>query len=81
MSVESKSLLEAALAAHIADVTEGNILTDYCIIAASSSMDDIGTGSTEYFFEANEGQPPHVSYGLITYAERSGIWDEDDDDF
>ena len=80
MSEQTKAALEAALTAHIADVTDGNLLTDYGIIAASTSMDAIGTGSTVYFYEANEGQPAHVSYGLITYAERSGIWNEDDDD-
>ena len=80
MSQSTKTTLDAAIAAHIADLTEGNILTDWGLVIASTSMDDIGTGTTVYLFESNDGQPPHVSYGLLSYAMQSSVWEEDDDD-
>lgn len=80
MSVQTKAALEAAIQAHIADVTGGNILTDWGLVIASTSMEDIGTGATVYLFESNDGQPAHVSYGLMSYALRSSVWERDDDD-
>lgn len=82
MSEQTKADLEAAVAAHIADKTDGNILTDWALVIASSAMEDIGTGATVYLFESNDNQPAHVSFGLLQYALRSSVWDEgpDEDD-
>lgn len=41
MSDHTKAALEQALQDHILDVTEGNLLTDWALIAASTQMDDI----------------------------------------
>lgn len=80
MSDETKAALDAAVAAHIADVSDGNIVTDWCVVAGMTDIEDIGTGTTRYFFEGNDSQPPHVSYGLLTYAVQSSIWNENEDD-
>lgn len=79
MSDETKAALAAALAAHIADVSDGDIPTDWAMIVAISSLDDIGTGRTRYFIEANDNQPIHVTTGLFRYAGEHVIWDDDDD--
>ena len=78
MSDQTKADLEAAISVHVADMTEGNLLTDWSLVIASTSVDDIGSGATDYRFEANTGQPPHVSYGLLTYAIQASVWNEDD---
>lgn len=79
MSDSTKAALEAAITAHIADLTDGNILTDWGLVIASTSIEDIGTGTTVYMFESNAGQPAHVSYGLMSYALQSSVWQGDDD--
>jgi DNA-directed RNA polymerase subunit E'/Rpb7 len=80
MSTATKAALDAAVAAHIADKTDGDVLTDYALVIASTSMEDIGTGATSYLFEANGNQPAHVSFGLLSYAMHSSVWLSDDDD-
>lgn len=79
MSDQTKRALETALAAHITDVTEGGILTDWTLIAATTSVEDIGTGATSYFCEGNEGQPVHVTIGPLQYGRETTTWGDDDD--
>ena len=80
MSAETKAALEAALAAHIADQCNGDLVTDWALVAATSTLDAIGTGATRYFIEANTNQPVHVMAGLFRYAGEHVIWGDDDDD-
>lgn len=80
MSAETKAALEAALAAHIADQADGDIVTDWALIAAISSLDDLGTGRTRYFIEAITNQPVHVTAGLFRYAGEHVIWPDEDND-
>ena len=80
MSAETKTALEAALAAHIADQCDGDLVTDWALVAATSTMENIGTGITRYFIEANTNQPVHVMAGLFRYASEHVIWDDDNDD-
>jgi len=80
VSDATKAALDIAVEAHIADVTAGGMVTDYALVTASTDMEDIGTGATTYFYEGNNHQPAHVSYGLLSYALNSVIWDEDEDD-
>lgn len=77
MSAETRAALEAALAAHIADRCDGAIVTDWALIAANSSLDDLGTGRTSYFVEANENQPVHVMTGLFRYASEHVLYGSD----
>ncbi|MFN4000879.1 hypothetical protein [Microcella sp.] len=80
MSDKTKAALEAALSAHIADQTDGDIVTDWALVAATSSIESIGTGRTAYFIEANTNQPVHVMAGLFRYASEHVIWYTDDED-
>lgn len=80
MSDQTKAALEEALTAHIADVTDGDMLTDWALVAAASSLDNLGTGRTGYWIEANTNQPVHVMAGLFRYAGEHVIWDDDDDE-
>lgn len=52
----------------------------YGLVMASTTLESIGTGTTIYLFEANDGQPAHVSFGLLSYALQSSVWSSEDDD-
>lgn len=80
MSAETKAALDAALTAHIADQTEGDLVTDWALVAATSTLENIGTGRTGYYIESNDNQPVHVMAGLFRYAGEHVLWDDDDDD-
>ena len=80
MSDETKAALEAAVTAHIADVTEGDLVTDWAMVAATTTLDNIGTGTTRYWCEGNNAQPIHVTIGLLRYGSEHATFGDDDDD-
>lgn len=80
MSDQTKANLDAAIAAHVADTGDGSIVTDWALIAATTTVDNIGTGTTSYLLEGNDNQPVHVMTGLFRYACERVIWEDDDDD-
>lgn len=80
MTVDTKAALEAAIDAHIAEQCDGNLVTHYALIAATTTMADIGSGATSYFLEANSHQPLHVTIGLLSVGiDRVSNMDDDDD--
>lgn len=79
MSVETKAALEQALSTHIASLTEGDIVTDWTLIAATTTVENIGTGTTRYWCEGNDNQPVHVTVGLLQYGRETATWGDDDD--
>nr|WP_278101150.1 hypothetical protein [Microbacterium proteolyticum] len=80
MSDATKAALYKALEAHITDVTEGGLVTDWALIAATTSVENIGTGTTRYWLEGKTGQPIHVTIGLLQYGRETTTWGDDDDD-
>ncbi|MGM7680093.1 hypothetical protein [Microbacterium sp. A94] len=80
MSDQTKVALDAAIAAHVAETGEGSIVTDWALIAATTSMENIGTGTTRYLLEGNDNQPVHVMTGLFRYASERVMWDDDEED-
>jgi hypothetical protein len=80
VSDRTKADLDAALAAHVADVGDGSIVTDWALIAATTTVDNIGTGTTSYLLEGNDNQPVHVMTGLFRYASERTLWDDDEDE-
>ena len=82
MSAETKANLYNALQAHILDTMTGQILTDWAMVAATTTFDNIGSGVTSYFVEGNDNQPVHVTVGLLRYGGEHTTFDasgEDDD--
>ena len=87
VSVETKSALDSALAAHINDEADGALVSGYVLQAAYFNGDTITNGTCGYIREFAEGQMFHVGLGLATmldgYFRDSNQWDydiEDDDD-
>lgn len=80
MSAQTKADLEAALAAHVADTGDGSLVTDWALVAATTTVENIGSGVTSYLLEGNENQPMHVMTGLFRYASEKALWGIDEDD-
>jgi hypothetical protein len=81
MSDATRAALDAALNAHIAELTDGDIVTDWALVAGTTTLENIGTGVTRYWVEGNEGQPVHVTIGLLRYgSEHTTFGDGTDDD-
>lgn len=80
MSEATKAELIAALERHLGDVSPGTMVTDWAMVVALTSVEDIGTGRTSFFIEANVNQPIHVTAGLFRYAGEKVLWGGDDDD-
>jgi hypothetical protein len=83
MSDATKNALDAALAAHIADVTDENALvTAYVIHAAYITIGTEDRRTTGYFSEFADDQPYHAGLGLAVHLVdlyQSGAFEEDDD--
>ncbi len=75
----TKQVLDAALRDYIAEITDGSFLTEYFLVSASTSMEDIGTARTMYAFVTADNQAPHVTLGLLAYARDNGTVVDDDD--
>jgi hypothetical protein len=83
MSDTTKNALDAALAAHIADSIEENVLvTGYVLQAAYVTISTEDRRTTGYFSEFADDQPYHAGLGLAAHLVdlyQSGAFEEDDD--
>lgn len=68
VGVTARQRLDEALRDYVAEVADGAILTDYFVVTASTTMEDIGTGRTMYVWFAPHNQSPHTTLGLLHYA-------------
>lgn len=83
MSEATKEALDAALAAHVADVCDGALISGYVLQAAYFNGDTIAHNTTGYMREFAEGQPWHAGYGLANHLldyYRNPEWFEEEDD-
>ena len=80
MSSETHAALEDAIRAHVADIQDGEIVTDWALITASTAFENIGTMRLTYGLEAPEQQPQHVTIGLLEYARQTYLESGDDDE-
>lgn len=86
MSAETKTALDRALQAHVADECGGDeLVTAYVIACATTSFSDPGEENRHsYYMDCPNNQPPHVSRGLSDimseWTSSTGLFDADDDD-
>ena len=85
MSDLTKDNLDAAIAAHFADAWEdASIVTGYILQISGVTNTDIDNGAQHsYYRETQDGQPAHVTLGLMDYAYtlfRSALTTEEHDD-
>lgn len=80
MSRETKTALDVAIAAHVADELEGAVTIAYVVQAAAMTSDDFDQEQTQYLRMVAEGQSAHVTLGILDYAHnryRAGMIDDD----
>ena len=66
MSAETKAALDDALAAHIAEASNGALVTGYALYASTQTLEQFDREATGYFAEYAEGQAHHVAIGLVS---------------
>ena len=64
MSLETKKALDEAIAAHIMDETNGDLVTSYLLTIATLNADNLENDTSNYFHEFSDQQPFHISVGL-----------------
>lgn len=64
MSAETKAALDAALQAHIADETNGSIVTGYVLLASNQDIEKLDQEVTGYWREVYTHQAMHTTVGL-----------------
>lgn len=64
MSVETKSALDEAVAAHLSSECEGAILAGYVIQCAGQSLERLEAQQTSMLWGCMEAQPVYISLGL-----------------
>lgn len=65
--------LDNALRDYVADQTDGSVLVDWVTIAASTTIEDIGTGRNYYLIVAPPQQSAHATLGLLKHGGDQGI--------
>ena len=68
MSEQTKTALEAAIAAHIADECDGDHSTAWVVVTDTTSLDDIDTGRSSMYICTKEMQSMYTSDGLLYNA-------------
>ena len=68
MSEQTKTALEAAIAAHIADECDGDHATAWVVVTDTTSIDDIETGRSSLYICTPEMQSMYTSDGLLYNA-------------
>lgn len=68
MSDNTKAALERAIAEHIADETDGSIVTGWVLYVSDTSIELLDEQMTGYFAEQPDDQALHVTVGLLDLA-------------
>lgn len=67
MSVETKAVLDAAIAAHVADECDGEMVTGWVLQTCGTRADYVDESRTGYLRVVADGQVFTTSLGLATY--------------
>ncbi|MGK0740408.1 hypothetical protein ACSHWG_00765 [Leucobacter sp. Z1108] len=67
MSEQSKSALDAAIAAHVADESGSSMVTGYVLCVAHQGIEDMDAGRTRYLGGFADNQAYHSALGLAGY--------------
>lgn len=68
MSVETKTALEAAISAHIADEYEGDIVTGWVIVTEVTSLEMLDQGESAMIVASRDLQSDYLTRGLLHAA-------------
>lgn len=68
MSAETKTALDEAIQAHVADEMDGTLVTNYVLQTRGTAMSGDHEGSQSYFRALSDRQPLDTTLGLLRYA-------------
>jgi len=68
VSAETKAVLEAAIAAHIADECDGDIAQGYVLVTETTSFEDMDHGISSWRIDTREHQSKFTTDGLLWNA-------------
>lgn len=71
MSAETALAMEAAIEAHIADETPGDIAGGYVVVAETTSISELDDGESSYFIATRNAQSRFMTDGLLWTALRA----------
>lgn len=78
MSDETALAMEAAIEAHIADETSGDLAGGYVVVVETTSMSEMDAGRSAYFIATRNAQSRFMTDGLLWTALRTEGDDDDD---
>ena len=68
MSAETRAALDAAIAAHVADECDGDMVTDWVVVTETTTIDMLDSGDGSMVIEAPDMQSNYLSEGLLHAA-------------
>ena len=68
MSAETRGMLEAAIAAHIADECDGDMTSGWVLVTEISSINMLEEGTGSMFVDSREMQSAYLTEGLLHAA-------------
>lgn len=72
MSAETKSALESAIAAHIADANEGDIIGAWVVVVETTSLAEMDDDRSSWFTVTRDMQSTFTPDGLLWSALNAG---------
>lgn len=72
MSEQTKTALDAAVAAHIADECDGDIATAWVVIAETTNLEEIDDNMSAFYIDTRETQSLYTTDGLLFHALHRG---------
>lgn len=78
MSEQTKQALEAAVAAHVAEETDGDLATAWVIIAETTSLEEMDDNRSSFYIDTRDLQSLYTSDGLLYHALKRTFRDDDD---
>jgi len=79
MSADTKQALEEALAAHVADECDGDMIGGWVVVAETTNLDEFNDGTSSFYKEARSSQSGLLTTGLLWQALEHGRFRTDDD--
>jgi hypothetical protein len=77
VSVETKAALEEAIAAHVADECDGDMIGGWVVLAETTSLEQIEDDLSAFYLDARTSQSSFLTTGLLWQALEHGRFRND----
>lgn len=80
MSDTTKTALEAAIEAHIADECDGDLTGAWVVVAETTTLTDMDNDDSVFYWDARDNQSSFMSDGLLSAVLNRARYHRTDDD-